>query len=112
MTTSWLHALLGIIHNAKHHKKVSENKETDSPSGIYRMKIPGTCSLSKESHKKKKKKKMGLLLWGSGTPTFWLGLLLFIKKESQTPTFKILVRTLEITVVFTWGIVSVNSILY
>ena len=37
---------------------------------------------------------MGLLFWGSGTPTFWLGLLLFIKRESRTPTFKILVRTL------------------
>ena len=86
MTTSWLHALLGIIHNAKHHKKVCENKEIDSPSGIYRMKyrghahyqrrrkLPGTCSLSKESHEKKK---MGLVFWGSGTPTFWLGLLLF-----------------------------------
>ena len=49
MTTSWLHALLGITHNAKHHKKVCENKETDSPSGIYRMKLPGTCSLSKEN---------------------------------------------------------------
>ena len=56
MTTSWLHALLGIIHNAKHHKKVCENKETDSSSGIYRMNLPGTCSLSKESHEKKKKK--------------------------------------------------------
>ena len=56
MTTSWLHALLGLIHNAKHHKKVCENKETDSPSGIYRMKLPGTCSLSKESHEKKEKK--------------------------------------------------------
>ena len=49
MTTTWLHALLGITHNAKHHKKVCENKETDSPSDIYRMKLPGTCSLSKES---------------------------------------------------------------
>ena len=48
-TTSWLHALLGIIHNAKHHKKVYENKEIDSPSDIYRMKLPGTCSLSKEN---------------------------------------------------------------
>ena len=48
-TTSWLHALLGIIHNAKHYKKVYENKEIDSPSGIYRMKLPGTCSLSKEN---------------------------------------------------------------
>ena len=44
---------------------------------------------------KKKKKKMGLLFLGSGTPTFWLGLLLFIKRESRTPTFKILVRTLD-----------------
>ena len=77
MTTSWLHALLGIIHNAEHHKKICENKETDSPSGIYRMKLPGTCSLSKESHEKKK---MRLLFWGSGTPTLWLGLLLFIKR--------------------------------
>ena len=49
MTTTWLHALLGITHNAKHHKKVCENKETDSPSGIYRMKLSGTCSLSKEN---------------------------------------------------------------
>ena len=39
-------------------------------------------------------KKMGLLFFGSGTPTFWLGLLLFIKREPWTPTFKILVRTL------------------
>ena len=99
MTTSWLHALLGIIHNAKHHKKVFENKETNSPSGIYRMKLPGTCSLSKENQKKKKKK-MGLLFWGSGTPTFWLGLLLFTKRESRTPTFKILVRTLDVSVLF------------
>ena len=103
-TTSWLHTLLGIIHNAKHHKKVYENKEIDSPSGIYRMKLHahyqrrmkllGTCSLSKESHEKKKII-MGLLFWGSGTPTFWLGLLLFTKRESRTPTFKILVRTLH-----------------
>ena len=56
------------------------------------MKLPGTCSLSKESYEKKKK--MGLLFWGSGTPTFWLGLLLFTKRESRTPTYKILVRTL------------------
>ena len=41
------------------------------------------------------KKKMGLLFWGSGTLTFWLGVLLFIKRESQTPTFKIQVRTLS-----------------
>ena len=93
MTTSWLHALLEIIHNVKHHTKVRENKETDSPSGIYRMKLLGTSSLSKESHEKKKKK-MGLLFWGSGTPTFWLGLLLFTKRGSRTPTFKILVKTL------------------
>ena len=37
---------------------------------------------------------MGLLFWRTGTPTFWLGLLLFTKRESRTPTFKILVRTL------------------
>ena len=43
----------------------------------------------------KKKKKNGTpIFWGSGTPTFWLGLLLFIKRESRTPTSKILVRTL------------------
>ena len=70
MTTSWLHALLGIIHNAKQHKTVYENKETDPPSGIYRMKLLGTCSLSKESCEKKKKKwdscfgGVGLLLFG------------------------------------------------
>ena len=120
ITTSWLHALLGIIHNAKHHKKYVKIKEIDSPSDIYRMKLPGTCSLSKEnellgtcslskeSHEKKKKKKKErkkkengtpiLGEWDSyflaGTPTFWLGLLLFTKRESRTPTFKILVRTL------------------
>ena len=42
MTTSWLHALLGIIYKAEtkislKKKNVSENKETDSPSSIYRM---------------------------------------------------------------------------
>ena len=42
-------------------------------------------------------KKMGLLFFGSGTPIFWLGLLLFIKRESRTPTFKILVRTLSMS---------------
>ena len=100
------HTFLGIIHKAKQRpksvgkkkeqtQKVCENKETDSPSGINRMKLAGTCSLLKESHEKiKKNKKMGLLFLGSGTPTFWLGLLLFIKRESRTPTFKILVRTL------------------
>ena len=74
MTTSWLHALLGITHNAKHHKKVCENKESYQGHAHYqrRMKLPGTCSISKESHKKKKKKKewdsyfggVGLLLFG------------------------------------------------
>ena len=75
MTTSWLHALLGIIHNAKHHKKVCEKKET---AGLYRMKLPGTCSLSKEIMKKKKKKKNGTPILGewdsyflAGTPTFY-----------------------------------------
>ena len=68
-------------------KKYVKNKETDSPSGIYRMKLLGTCSLSKESWEKKKKK--------NGTPILGgMGLLLFIKRESRTPTFKILVRTL------------------
>ena len=38
--------------------------------------------------KKKKKKKWDSYFWG-------VGLLLFIKRESQTPTFKILVRTLH-----------------
>ena len=60
MTTSWLHTLLGIIHKLKQrpksvgkktHKKVCENKETDSPSGINSMKLAGTCSLLKESIK-------------------------------------------------------------
>ena len=78
----------------KNTKEVCENKETDSPSGIYRMKLPG--KLLKESHEKKNKKKTGLLFLGSGTPTFWLGLLHFIKGESGTPTYKILVRTLDI----------------
>ena len=41
------------------------------------------------------KKRWDSYFWGSGTPTFWLGLLLFIKRESWTPTFKILVRTLD-----------------
>ena len=93
MTTSWLHALLGIIHNAKHHKKVCENKEIDSPSGIYRMKLTGTCSLSKEnevmgtcslSKESHEKKKIGLLFWGSGTLTFWLGLLLFMPSHQKS----------------------------
>ena len=71
-------------------KKCVKIKEINSPSDIYRMKLPGTCSLSKEnellgtcslskeSHKKKKKKErkkekrkwdsyfggVGLLLFG------------------------------------------------
>ena len=64
MSNSWLHALLRIIHKAetkiswkkKIYKKICENKETDSPSGIYRLKLPGTCLLLKESHEKKKNK--------------------------------------------------------
>ena len=52
------HTLLGIIHKAKQRpksvgkkkkkkkkKKVCENKETDSPSSINRVKLAGTCSL-------------------------------------------------------------------
>ena len=46
------------------------------------------------------KKKWDSYFWGSGTPTFWLGLQLFIKRESRTPTFKILVRTLDIFLFF------------
>ena len=78
MTNTWLHALLRIIHKAETRiswkkkyskKKVCENKKTDSPSGIYRMKLPGTCSLLKESHEKKKKK-WDSYFWGSGTPIF------------------------------------------
>ena len=77
----------------KNTKEVYENKETESPSGIYRMKLPG--KLLKESHENNPKK-TGLLFLGSGTPTFWLGLLHFILGESGTPTCKILVRTLDI----------------
>ena len=89
------HTLLGIIHKAKQRpksvgkkkqkkkkntQKVCENKETDSPSGINRMKLAGTCSLLKESHEKKKKKnkKNGTPIFGewdsyflAGTPTFY-----------------------------------------
>ena len=112
------HTLLGIIHKAKQRpksvgkkkknkkQKVCENKETNSPSGINRVKLAGTCSLLKESHEKKKKKNGTPIFgeWdsyflGSGTPTFWLVLLLFIKRESRTPTFKILVRTLSIIII-------------
>ena len=42
------------------------------------MKLLGTCSLLKECHEKN----MGLLFLGSGTPTFWLGLLL-LKNPSE-----------------------------
>ena len=85
MTNSWLHALLRIIHKAQtkiswgKKKNVCENKETDSPLSIYRMKLPGTCSLLKESHEKKtKKNKTGTHIFGewdsyflAGTPTFY-----------------------------------------
>ena len=68
MTTSWLHTLLGIIHNAKHHKKVCENKETDSPSGIYRMGFQGHAHYQRRVMKKKKNGSyfggVGLLLFG------------------------------------------------
>ena len=47
--------------------------------------------MKEESHDEE----MGLIFYGSGTPTFWLGLLLFIEGESQTPVFKILVRILK-----------------
>ena len=91
MTTSWLHThyYIIIIHKAKQRpksvgkkkktQKVCENKETDSPFGINRMKLAGTCSLLKESHEKKKKK-MGLLFLGSGTPYFLAGTPTFYKK--------------------------------
>ena len=71
------------------------NKET--ALGIYRNEVTRAMLTIKGDlweKKKKKKKKMGLLFWGSGTPTFWLGFLLFIKGESQIPAFKMLVRTL------------------
>ena len=54
--------------------KVCENKETDSPSGIYRMKLLGTCSLLKETPEKKK----------NGTPIFWEWDSYFL---AGTPTF-------------------------
>ena len=41
--------------------------------------------MKEESHGEE----MGLLFYGSGMPTFWLRLLLFIEEESQTPNFKI-----------------------
>ena len=82
MTTSWLHTHYYILKakqrpksvgKKKQTQKVCEHKETDSPSGINRMKLAGTCSLLKESHEKKKKKKKKK--WDS---YFWgVGLLLF-----------------------------------
>ena len=92
MISSWLHALLGIIHKAETkssckkqnkthtythtHTQVCENKETDSPSdspsGIYRMKLLGICSLLKGSHEK------------NGTPIFWEWDSYFL---AGTPTF-------------------------
>ena len=36
----------------------------------------------------------------SGTPTFWLGLQFFIKEESGTAIFKILVKTLNDKIMF------------
>ena len=76
------HTFLGIIHKAKQRsksvgkkkeqtQKVCENKETDSPSGINRMKLAGTCSLLKESHEKIKKiKKWDSYFWGVGLLLF------------------------------------------
>ena len=46
--------------------------------------------MKEESHEEE----VGLLFYGSGTPIFWLGLLLFIDGSSRTAIFKILVRTL------------------
>ena len=40
--------------------------------------------MKEESHKEE----MGLQFYGSGTPIFWLRLLLFIEWESRTPIFK------------------------
>ena len=87
MTTGWLHThyYIIIIHKAKQRpksvgkkktQKVCENKETDSPFGINRMKLAGTCSLLKESHEKKSKK--------NGTPIFWEWDSYFL---AGTPTF-------------------------
>ena len=84
MTTSWLHThyymYIIIIHKAKQRsksvgkkkqtQKVCENKETDSPFGINRKKLAGTCSLLKESHEKKKKKKWDSYFWGVGLLLF------------------------------------------
>ena len=92
MASSWLQALLQI--NIKQRLKINwcKNKETDSPSGIYRNEVTGDMLTMKGELWKKKK--MGLLFLGSGTPTFRLGLLLFIKVEPGTPAFKILERIL------------------
>ena len=48
-------------------------------------------TMKEESHEE-----VGLLFYGSGMPTFWLGLILFIEGGSQIPIFKILVRTLKV----------------
>ena len=95
MTNSWLQTLLRIIQKAEtkiswKKKKVCENKETDSPSGVYRMKLPGTCSLLKESHENKWDSYFG----GVGLLLFGWDSYFFLKRESRTPNFKILVRTL------------------
>ena len=98
------HTLLGIIHKAKQRpksvgkknkqtQKVCENKETDSPSSINRMKLAGTCSLLKESHekkkkKKKKKKKWDSYFWGVGLLLFGWDSYFFIKRESRLPLLK------------------------
>ena len=54
---------------------VCENKETDSPSGIYRMKLPGTCSLFKEFHENN-----GTPIFGEWDPYFLAGTPAFYKK--------------------------------
>ena len=62
----------------------------------------------------KKKKKKWDSYFGGVAPTFWLGLLLFTKRESRTPTFKILVRTLVFLTntrsIGSWGVIRKMSI--
>ena len=48
--------------------------------------------------KKKKKKKWDSYFWGVGLLLFYSDLI-FIKRESRTPTFNILVRTLGVPIV-------------
>ena len=55
--------------------------------------LPGTCSLLKESHEKQKKK-WDSYFWGVGLLLFGWDSYFFIKGESRTPTFNIIVRTL------------------